>query len=75
MKWVAYIAERCSPKKGEYRTEAHRFELDNTTKADMRVAILHAALLYNADPDRILCLPDHDDGSHYEGVEGVMKNG
>lgn len=68
MKWVAYLAQRSSPKKGEYDSAVRRFEIDSE---DSRDAVAHAAKTYKVKADRILCLPDKSDVVH-EGVKGVM---
>jgi hypothetical protein len=57
MIWKAYIAIR-KPGTTDYDCKIKRFELPNTTRADMRAAILHVAKLFKVKEDNVLCLPD-----------------
>lgn len=56
MIWRAYITRRPAKSK-EYTCTVERFELPNTTVADMRVAVLHAAKLFKVDEENVLCIP------------------
>ncbi len=49
MRWKAYIAKRIG-KTTEYESEVKEFDLDDTTPADMRTAIIHASKLYHVFP-------------------------
>lgn len=56
MIWRAYITRRPHKAK-QYVCTVERFELPNTTVSDMRVAVLHAAKLFNVSEDNVLCIP------------------
>jgi len=59
MIWIAFIVRPvvCS-NEIEYECKVEKFDLPNTTRADMRVAILHAAKRFRVKQDCILCIPE-----------------